>query len=79
MVDNSKVVLEDNNEYLVIDKIEEEDYFYVYLTENTETGKLVIRKEIKEDGKCYLVGLIDETEFRKALLLFLDKNNIDSL
>ena len=79
MVDNSRVVLEDNKEYLVIDKISEKDYFYVYLTENIENGKLVIRKEIMEDGKCFLVGLEDETEFKKALLLYLDKNNISSL
>ena len=75
MVDNSRVVLEDNIEYLVVDKIKEKDFYYVYLINKRDDADLVIRKEVKENDGNYLVGLDDEEELEKALDLFLEKND----
>ena len=73
MIDNSRVVLEDNIEYLVVDKIKEKDFFYVYLANSNDLKDICIRKEIVEDGKCFLVGLDNEEEVDKALKIYLDK------
>lgn len=75
MVDNSRVVLEDNIEYLVIDKIKEKDFYYVYLINQKDDADLVVRKEVLENNDKFLVGLDDEEELEKALDLFLEKND----
>lgn len=75
MVDNSRVVLEDNVEYLVIDKIKEKDFYYVYLINQKDDADLVVRKEVLENNDKFLVGLDDEEELEKALDLFLEKND----
>ena len=75
MVDNSRVVLEDNIEYLVVDKIKEKDFYYVYLVNSRDDADLVVRKEIIENDKRFLVGLDDEEELEKSLDLFLEKND----
>ena len=77
MIDNSRVVLEDNIEYIVIDKIKEGKVAYIYLVDSRNKDDLVIRKEILEDGNTYLVGLDNEEELEKALKLYLEKNNIE--
>ena len=75
MVDNSHIILEDNKEYLIIDKIKDNDNFYIYLMNKFDETDLVVRKEIiNEDDEHFLVGLKDEDEVEKALRLFLDKN-----
>jgi len=75
MVDNSRVVLEDNIEYLVVDKIKEKDFYYIYLINHRDDADLVVRKEIVENDERFLVGLDDEDELERALTLFLDKND----
>ena len=75
MIDNSRVVLEDNIEYLVVDKIKEKDFYYVYLINNRDDADLVVRKEKLEKDERFLVGLDDEEELEKALDLFLEKND----
>ena len=74
MVDNS-VLKEDGKIYLVIDKIENNDYSYVYLSNEEDENDFFIRKEvIEEDETRYLVSLDNEEEFNKALELFQEKN-----
>ena len=74
MIDNSRVILEDNIEYLVIDKIEDKDVSYVYLMNKDDNNDICVRKEIIEDDKCYLVGLDNKEEADKALILYIKKN-----
>ena len=74
MIDNSRVILEDNIEYLVIDKIEDKDVSYVYLMNKDDENDICVRKEIIEDDKCYLVGLDNKDEADKALILYIKKN-----
>lgn len=77
MVDNSRVVLEDNIEYLVVDKIKDKDkdFYYVYLVNQRDDADLVVRKEVLENGERFLIGLDSEDELEKALDLFLEKND----
>ena len=77
MVDNSRVVLEDNECYQVIDKINDDNKAYVYLINTRDKDDLVVRKEVFEEEDRYLVGLDSEDELEKALNLYLEKNNIE--
>lgn len=75
MVDNSRVILEDNIEYLVIAKINDNDKDYVYLVNKDDESDIVIRKEvIRENEEHYLIGLDNEDEVEYALNLFVEKN-----
>ena len=79
MIDNSRIVLEDNIEYDVIEKIKDQDHYYVFLSNVNDIEDIVVRKEIVEekDGieEHTLVGLDNEEELDKALNLFLEKNS----
>lgn len=77
MVDNSRVVLENDKEYCVIDKIESDNKVYVYLSNVDDPKDFVARKEIEEDGKTFLVGLDDRDEAAVALKLFMEKHQND--
>jgi hypothetical protein len=78
MIDNSRIVLEDDECYQVIDKIKDNDKSFVYLINTRDKDDLVVRKEIIDsDETRYLVGLDDEEELTKALNLYLEKNNIE--
>lgn len=74
MIDNSRVTLEDGIEYLVIDKIEKDDFYYVYLMNKDDKEDFCVRKEIMEYEKCYLVGLDSKEEADEALKLYIEKN-----
>lgn len=75
MKDLEIIILEDNIEYVVIDKIISDDVTYVYLTNKDDEKDFCIRKIIKENGKDMLSGLNSEAEYDKALLLFTKKHN----
>jgi len=74
MVDNSRVILENEKEYYVVDKIESDNNFYIYLSNIDDPKDFVARKEIEEDGKTFLVGLDDRDEASFALGLFIEKH-----
>lgn len=78
VVNNTIVPLEDNENYAVIDKIQTEDGFYVYLSNIKDNEDICVRKEITrtkdEDDENYLVPLKDETEVDHALNLLVEKN-----
>lgn len=74
MIDNSRLVLENNIEYLVVDKINVDNKSYVYLLNPNDNEDLCIRKEVFKNGTNTLVGLDDEVEFNEALDLYLKKN-----
>ena len=77
MIHNSRVVLEDDECYKVVDKIRDNDKAYVFLINTSDRDDLVVRKEIDENDSKYLVGLDDERELEKALNIYLEKNNKD--
>ncbi len=59
-----------NDEYIIIDEIEKDGNKYVFLSKEDDEKDLAIRK-VQGD---YLVGLDDEEEFDKAMILFADKH-----
>lgn len=72
------VLLEDKQEYAIIDTIPIEDTKYIYLglvkemeKEKIETPEIVIRKYDKKEK--YILGLDTEEEYTKALEAFLTK------
>ena len=74
MVDNSRVVLEDGIEYIVVDKIKFGNSSFVYLFNSNNDTDICVRKEIYEDGKCILTGLSNKDEVDNALKLYIEKN-----
>lgn len=63
------IILEDNLEYIVTDKIDN----YLYLNNINDYEDFCIRKEIIEDNEEYIIGLDNEEELEKALKLFEKK------
>lgn len=63
------VTLEDDNNYIVIDKIDN----YVYLTKEEERDFFAIKKIELENDEEYFCGLDSDLEFDKALELFTNK------
>lgn len=63
------IILEDNLEYIVTDKIDN----YLYLNNVNDYEDFCVRKEIIEDNEEYIVGLDNEEELEKALKLFEKK------
>ena len=74
MIDNSRVVLEDGIEYIVVDKIRYSHFSYVYLANANDEDDICVRKEILENGDCLLVGLSSDEEVENALKLYVEKN-----
>lgn len=63
------VTLEDDNNYIIIDTIDN----YVYLASEEDKEYFGIRKIEKENDEEYFVGLDDDKEFDNALALFNNK------
>lgn len=74
MIDNSRVVLENEKEYYVIDKIKLNDKAFVYLSNVHDPEDFCVRKEILENEKTYLVGLDNKEEADVALKLFTENH-----
>lgn len=77
MVNNSRVMLENNKEYLVIDKIEVEGKYFVYLSNIDDSEDFCARKEETIDDKKFLVGLDNKEEADLALKVFTEKHKND--
>ena len=77
MVDNSRIMLENNKEYLVIDKIEVDGKYFVYLSNIDDSEDFCARKEIEVDDKKILVGLDNKEEADLALKVFSEKHKND--
>ncbi len=65
---NTTVYQIENKDYLLVDKIQ--DYFYFSNTE--DDTDMMIRKIKNEDDSLFL-PLDDESEYQKALSLFISK------
>ncbi|MEG0995121.1 MAG: hypothetical protein RR359_00760 [Bacilli bacterium] len=70
MNDINTILLEDNNNYIIIDEIPYNDFKYVYLTNALDSNDFCIRKLINNQD---LIGLDNEQEFDNALKLFRNK------
>lgn len=70
----SKITLEDNKEYIIVDAITIENVEYLYLINEEDIGKLCIRKVQTIDNKECLAGLKDELEFQNALSEYVKKH-----
>lgn len=64
------VILENNKEYLILNEIKNGSDKYIYLVNTEDSKDFCIRKSLVNSEKEVLIGLKDEEEFRKALLLF---------
>ena len=63
-------VLEDDIEYVAVERIIDGGTIYLYLAEINNEENLCVRKEINGDIKT----LDDEKEYQKAMMLFAKKN-----
>ena len=64
------ITLENNKDYIVIDKIKDNDNEYIYLSNENDETDFCIRKHIGDN----LCGLENNEEFFKALELLKTKN-----
>ncbi len=65
-IEVEKVILDDNKEYFIVDKI----HTYVYFAKVDNPDEICIRKEVSD----YYVGLDDEIDLNIALNLFKEKH-----
>lgn len=68
------IILEDQKEYIITDELEIGKVKYVYLTNEEDISKIVIRKINNINNEEYLVGLDTEEEFQKALSKYIEKH-----
>ena len=64
------IELENNEDYIVVERIISKDTIYLYLANANDEKDICIRKEVKNE----ILPLDDEKEFQKAMLLFSKKN-----
>ena len=64
------IILEDNIEYEIVEKIKYQEKEYIFLSNTEDPKDFCIRKVIVENEQKFLVGLDDDKEFDLALMLF---------
>lgn len=69
------IILEDGQEYAVIDEITENNNTYVYLSNLQDEKDFCIRKVAHQGTEEVLIGLDNDEEFNQALMYFTNKNN----
>lgn len=80
MEDKALIIkLEDNQDYLVIDKIGYKNDVYIYLINENDSSDFCIRKRKLEDEQEFLVGLESDYEFDFALGLFASVHQNDAI
>ena len=72
---NDVVLLENNEEYNVVNSITYKEEKYILLSNTTNQKDICVRKLKKENNKEYICRLKDE-ELNEVLNLFLKENNI---
>lgn len=68
------VVLDDGIEYLIVDTEVIDNTEYTLFANVNDEEDICFRKTSIENGERYFVGLDDEKEFEKVLLVFTKKN-----
>lgn len=74
MEQNNSVVLENGEEYLIVNSLIHDDIRYLLLSNINNVKDVCIRKLVKEDGKGYICRLEDK-ELDEVLKLFGKGNN----
>ena len=69
-----RVVLDDGIEYLIVDTEVIDNTEYTLFANVNDEEDICFRKTSIENGERYFVGLDDEKEFEKVLLVFTKKN-----
>lgn len=64
------IKLENNEEYVIVDAIQNENNKYLFLANKDNEEDICIRKVIENDGQEFLIKLDDEEEFEETLELF---------
>lgn len=72
---NDVVLLENNEEYNVVNSVTYKEEKYILLSNTTNQKDICVRKLKKENDKEYICRLKDE-ELNEVLNLFLKENNI---
>lgn len=67
------VTLEDNIEYTEVDRVENNNNTYVFLSNLENPEDFCIRKLIKENNEEYIIGLDSKEEFDTILTIFKQK------
>lgn len=68
------IVLEDGIEYLIFDTEVIDETEYTLFVNINDDSDICFRKTSIENGKRFFIGLNDEQEFEKVLLVFTKKN-----
>lgn len=68
------IVLDDGIEYLIVDTEIIDNTEYTLFANIDDDEDICFRKTSIIDGERYFVGLDDEKEFEKVLLIFTKKN-----
>lgn len=68
------IKLEDNKEYIINDEIVIDNITYVYLVNELDISKLVIRKLNITNNQEYLIGLDNIAELNKVLNAYTEKH-----
>jgi len=76
---NDVLVLEDNSEYIVVDKVKENETNYLLLINKNESDSdICLVKEVKNEGNIILSAVTDANEFDQ-IFTKLSQNNKDNL
>ena len=73
MMNIDVVTLENNEEYLIVETIINNNNRYVFLANEKNNKDIAIRKVITKDNQEYLTKLDSEEEFEEVLKLFNNK------
>ena len=68
------IVLDDGIEYLIYDTEVIDNIEYTLFSNINEPDDICFRKTITENDEKFYIGLDDEKEFEKVLLVFTKKN-----
>ena len=64
------ITLEDNKDYNVIDKLEQNGFTYLLLANTEDDTDICVRKEVAKGEKTYIAMLSSDEELDSVLKLF---------
>lgn len=67
------IILDNNNEYLILDRIMYNKYFYILLINASDENDILVQKEVLIENEIRLSPLTDENEFNEVMKRFASK------
>ncbi len=67
MIDIETIILEDNNEYIITKRINDNNTEYLLLNNSSDPSVFCIRKIVVENKENYIEGLDSKEEFDRIL------------